>query len=77
MGICKAILFDMDGVITDTAGIHAAAWKMMFDDYLQKPARESGLSFRPFDVATDYKDYVDGKRRYDGVRDFLKSRGIT
>jgi HAD superfamily hydrolase (TIGR01509 family) len=67
----------MDGVITDTAGIHAAAWKMMFDEYLQRLATEKGETFRPFDVAADYQAYVDGKPRYDGVRDFLKSRGVT
>ena len=66
----------MDGVITDTAGIHAACWKTMFDEYLRRLAREKGLAFRPFDAATDYKTYVDGKPRYNGVRDFLKSRGI-
>jgi beta-phosphoglucomutase family hydrolase len=76
-GRCRAVLFDMDGVITDTAGIHAACWKTMFDEYLQRLAREKGLAFRPFDAATDYKIYVDGKPRYNGVRDFLKSRGIV
>ena len=67
----------MDGVITDTAGIHAAAWKVTFDEYLQMLAKEKSEPFRPFDVAADYKAHVDGKPRYDGVRDFLKSRGIT
>jgi hypothetical protein len=64
LGRYQAILFDMDGVITDTARIHAACWKMMLDEYLQRWAREKGLAFRPFDVATDYKAYVDGKPRY-------------
>jgi beta-phosphoglucomutase family hydrolase len=73
----QAILFDMDGVITDTANIHAAAWKRMFDEWLQKWAKQKGQPFYPFEVATDYKIYVDGKPRYLGVRDFLKSRGIT
>jgi beta-phosphoglucomutase family hydrolase len=77
LGGYQAILFDMDGVITDTARIHAACWKMIFDEYLQRWAREKGLAFRSFDVATDYKAYVDGKPRYDGVRDFLNSRGIA
>jgi beta-phosphoglucomutase family hydrolase len=77
LGSYQAILFDMDGVITNTASIHAACWKTMFDEYLQKRAREKGLAFLPFDVATDYKAYVDGKPRYNGVRDFLKSRGIV
>ena len=71
-----AVLLDLDGVITDTASIHAACWKQMFDEYLQKRALQTGEAFRPFDVATDYRLYVDGKPRYDGVRDFLASRGI-
>ena len=72
----NAVLLDLDGVITDTASIHAACWKQMFDEYLQKRATQRGEVFRPFDIATDYRLYVDGKRRYDGVRDFLISRGI-
>jgi beta-phosphoglucomutase family hydrolase len=71
-----AVLFDLDGVLTDTAKIHAACWKKMFDDFLQKLAQEQGEPFQPFDVAIDYKHYVDGKLRYDGVRGFLESRGI-
>ena len=71
-----AVLLDLDGVITDTASIHAACWKQMFDEYLQKRAIERGEAFRPFDIAADYRLYVDGKPRYDGVRDFLTSRGI-
>ena len=71
-----AVLFDLDGVITDTANMHAASWKQMFDAYLQKRAVERGEPFRPFDIATDYRLYVDGKPRFDGVRDFLTSRGI-
>src|SRR5512133_3737924 len=71
-----AVLFDLDGVITDTANMHAACWKQMFDEYLQKRAAERGEPFRPFELATDYRVYVDGKPRFDGVRDFLKSRGI-
>jgi beta-phosphoglucomutase family hydrolase len=71
-----AVLLDLDGVITDTASIHAACWKQMFDEYLQKRATQRRDSFRPFDIATDYRLYVDGKPRYDGVRDFLASRGI-
>ena len=71
-----AVLLDLDGVITDTAGVHAACWKQMFDEYLQKRATERGESFRPFDIDTEYRLYVDGKPRYDGVRDFLTSRGI-
>jgi beta-phosphoglucomutase family hydrolase len=71
-----AVLFDLDGVITDTANLHAACWKQMFDEYLQKRATQRGEAFRPFDLATDYRLYVDGKPRFDGVRDFLTSRGI-
>ena len=71
-----AVLLDLDGVITDTASIHAACWKQMFDEYLQSRATQRGEAFRPFDIATDYLLYVDGKPRYDGVRDFLASRGI-
>jgi beta-phosphoglucomutase family hydrolase len=71
-----AVLLDLDGVITDTASIHAACWKQMFDEYLQGRARQRGETFRPFDIATDYRLYVDGKPRFDGVRDFLTSRNI-
>jgi beta-phosphoglucomutase family hydrolase len=71
-----AVLFDLDGVITDTANLHAACWKRMFDEYLRQRALRGGEEFRPFDLATDYRLYVDGKPRFDGVRDFLKSRGI-
>ena len=71
-----AVLFDLDGVVTDTAGIHATCWKQMFDEYLQKRASHRGEAFRPFDLVTDYRLYVDGKPRFDGVRDFLSSRGI-
>jgi beta-phosphoglucomutase family hydrolase len=71
-----AVLFDLDGVITDTANLHAMCWKQMFDEYLQKRARQTGEAFRPFDVASDYLLHVDGKPRFDGVRDFLKSRAI-
>ena len=69
-----AVLFDLDGVITDTANLHAACWKQMFDDYLGTRAVRAGEEFRPFDLATDYLLYVDGKPRFDGVRDFLRSR---
>jgi len=71
-----AVLFDLDGVITNTAKIHAACWKKMFDEYLQQRATQRGEAFRPFDIVTDYRLHVDGKPRYDGVRDFLTSRGI-
>jgi beta-phosphoglucomutase family hydrolase len=71
-----AVLLDLDGVLTDTANLHAAAWKQLFDAYLQQRAAEKGEPFRPFEVATDYRLYVDGKPRFDGVRDFLTARGI-
>jgi beta-phosphoglucomutase-like phosphatase (HAD superfamily) len=71
-----AVLLDLDGVITDTASVHAACWKQMFDEYLLKRATQKGEAFRPFDITADYRLYVDGKPRYDGVRDFLASRGI-
>jgi beta-phosphoglucomutase family hydrolase len=71
-----ACLFDLDGVLTQTAKIHAAAWKELFDDYLRRRAERLGQPFRPFDAHDDYDDYVDGKPRLDGVRDFLASRGI-
>jgi len=71
-----AVLFDLDGVLTDTAKIHAACWKKMFDEFLQKRAAHTEQPFRPFDSAYDYQHYVDGKLRLDGVRSFLTSRGI-
>ena len=71
-----AILFDLDGVITNTASLHAACWKQMFDAYLKTRAMQRGETFHPFDIATDYRLHVDGKPRFDGVRDFLTSRGI-
>lgn len=69
-----ALIFDLDGVITKTAKVHAAAWKRMFDDYL-RTCSESG-DVQPFDAVTDYCEYVDGKPRYKGVESFLESRGI-
>lgn len=72
-----AVLFDLDGVLTMTMNIHAACWKKMFDAYLKERAARSGEIFRPFEITTDYKPYVDGRLRYDGVRAFLASRGIT
>ncbi|MDN5920038.1 MAG: beta-phosphoglucomutase family hydrolase [Pseudonocardia sp.] len=69
----RACLFDLDGVLTDTASVHAAAWKQMFDEFLR---RRDGEGFRPFDVAADYGPYVDGKPRLEGTRSFLSSRGI-
>lgn len=72
-GDVHACLFDLDGVLTSTAAVHAAAWKEMFDAYLA----ERGEPFVPFEVDPDYLTYVDGKPRDDGTRDFLASRGIT
>lgn len=72
-----AVLLDMDGVLTDTARVHAGAWKRMFDEFLQTQAARSGKPFVPFDIESDYKHHVDGKPRYDGVRDFLRARGIA
>jgi beta-phosphoglucomutase family hydrolase len=68
-----ACLFDMDGVLTRTATVHAAAWKQMFDEFLRE---RDGDAFTPFDPEADYDEYVDGKRREDGTRSFLESRGI-
>ena len=72
-----AVLFDMDGVITDTAKAHAAAWQRLFDEYLGQRAQARGQNFKPFDPERDYRDYLDGKPRQDGVRDFLLTRGIN
>ena len=69
-----ACLFDLDGVLTDTASVHDKAWTQVFDEFLR--ARD-GEGFTPFDPVADYARYVDGKRREDGVRDFLASRAIT
>ena len=71
-----ACLFDLDGVLTQTAKVHARAWKQMFDEYLRKRAERTGKPFVAFDEVTDYDEYVDGKPRYDGVRSFLAARGI-
>lgn len=71
-----AVLFDLDGVLTKTARVHAAAWKKLFDAFLEQRASQTGESFVPFDLDADYRRYVDGKPRLDGVADFLKSRGI-
>jgi trehalose-phosphatase len=75
--VFDAVIFDLDGVVTRTAKVHAAAWKTLFDAFLQQQADATGKPFRPFDVETDYRRLVDGKPRYDGVADFLQSRGIA
>ena len=70
----KACLFDLDGVLTQTAKIHAQAWKEMFDEFLRDWAERTGEPFHEFDRPTDYDEYVDGKPRLEGVRSFLESR---
>jgi len=71
-----AVIFDLDGVITKTALVHAASWKKMFDEYLKSREERFGEPFREFTHAGDYLPYVDGKPRYKGVASFLESRGI-
>ena len=73
----RACLFDMDGVVTKTAVVHAAAWKEMFDEFLRDWSDKNGKSFVPFDSAHEYDEYVDGKPRLDGTKAFLESRGIS
>ena len=70
-----AAIFDLDGVLTDTARVHAAAWKAVFDAFLQRWAQPHGVTFQPFDIEADYLDYVDGRPRYDGIRSFLVHPG--
>jgi beta-phosphoglucomutase family hydrolase len=72
----SACLFDLDGVLTQTAKVHAAAWKEMFDAYLRERAARTVERFVPFDAVGEYDQYVDGKPRYEGVQSFLASRGI-
>ena len=72
-----AVIFDLDGVITQTALVHASAWKKTFDDYMLSRQERFGESFREFTHAGDYLPYVDGKPRYKGVASFLESRGIN
>jgi beta-phosphoglucomutase family hydrolase len=71
-----ALLFDLDGVLTKTAEVHAVAWKEMFDAVLAAHEGDPAVDSRPFDPKADYHEFVDGKPRYDGVRDFLASRGL-
>ncbi|MFO8010847.1 MAG: trehalose-phosphatase [Dehalococcoidia bacterium] len=75
--IIKAVIFDMDGVITDTAETHAHAWKKLFDEYLKERSERLNQELKPFDISVDYYHYVDGKPRYEGVKSFLESRGIS
>ena len=72
----SACLFDLDGVLTQTEVVHAAAWQEMFDAFLRQHATRTGQPFVPFDIVSDYGRYVDGKPRADGARSFLESRGI-
>lgn len=71
------VIFDMDGVVTQTAEVHSIAWKKMFDDFLQNYSKKNNTPFVPFDADQDYNLYVDGKPRLDGIRSFLKSRQIN
>ncbi|MCF8090712.1 MAG: trehalose-phosphatase [Desulfotignum sp.] len=73
---CDGVIFDLDGVITQTAKVHAKAWKALFDTYLKKRAAHENQEYIPFDADREYRTFVDGKPRYDGVESFLKSRGI-
>ena len=72
-----AVLFDLDGVVTRTARLHAAAWKVLFDEFLRRRAIAGGEPFQPFDPEGDYVTYVDGRPRHEGVRSFLAARGVT
>jgi beta-phosphoglucomutase family hydrolase len=72
-----AVIFDLDGVITQTALVHSSAWKTMFDGFLREREEKYGETFREFTHTSDYLPFVDGKPRYKGVEDFLKSRGIN
>lgn len=73
----EALIFDLDGVITRTASIHARAWKQLFDEFLARQTAQTGVAFAPFDAETDYRRYVDGKARIAGVLSFLAARGIS
>lgn len=73
----RVLLFDLDGVLTETAGLHTRAWKETFDEVLREHSERTGEPYVPFDPVADYAAHVDGKRRLDGVRDFLGSRDIT
>ncbi len=72
-----AVVFDTDGVIIDSARVHAAAWKRTFDEFLRRHGRASGAEVRPFDIRTDYLHHLDGRPRQDGVRTFLAARGLV
>lgn len=76
-GAYQAVILDLDGVITQTASLHAQAWQQMFNDYLQQRSEQTSETYEPFDIETDYRRYVDGKPRYDGVQSFLAAREIA
>ena len=76
-GRFRAVLFDLDGVITQSARVHAAAWKETFDDFLARYSKTTGTPFEPFDIHRDYTRHVDGLPRRDGIRAFLNSRGLS
>src|SRR5690625_7365138 len=72
-----AVIFDLDGVVTQTASVHAASWKKLFDDFLKQQAKESGEIFIPFDEDRDYLTWVDGNPRHDGIQSFLQSSNMS
>ena len=72
----EGVILDLDGVITFTARVHAAAWKELFDTFLRKQSEQSGENLQPFDINFDYSQYVDGKPRLDGILSFLSARKI-
>ena len=72
----KGVIFDLDGVITRTAAVHAQAWETAFNEFLKQRAEEKNVPFEPFDPTSDYHNYVDGKPRFEGVMSFLKSRNV-
>jgi beta-phosphoglucomutase family hydrolase len=73
----KALILDMDGVITNTAGLHAEAWKKLCDSFLRQRSEQDGKSYQPFDLKEDYQAYVHDVPRLDAMRNFMASRGIT
>ena len=73
----EVVVFDMDGAVTRTTRAHAAAWKRSFDEHLRQRRDRQGSAYERLDRQADHRRYVDGKRRYEGVRSFLESRGIA
>jgi alpha,alpha-trehalase len=72
----EALILDLDGVVTETASLHARAWKRLFDEFLARKAAQEGAAFTPFDLEADYQHYVDGKPRIAGLLSFLTARGV-